>query len=131
MMFAWQFGSGVATYLLFFSASLFRVIAVLLAVAAPFLVFLTSLVAQRSHDIGWSAAIPLTVFVITVAAQASTYFYFSVGGGHILNPGPGANPFLSIAFGASMIWIVLVLVLAFAPGQQQENRFGPPPKPVA
>lgn len=93
---------------------------------------MSALFAQRAHDIGWSALVPLGFFVV-LAAPGFTVFDFATGTfGYALarvahSAGLGMAELFPIAIVGNGLWILFAIVLIFRKGQAKTNGFGPPP----
>lgn len=93
---------------------------------------LSALFAQRVHDLGWSALIPLVLFAI-LAAPIFTVMDFATGVfGYALarvahSTGldmTGLFPMVTIGNG---LWTLFAIYVIVRKGQPGANRFGPPP----
>jgi uncharacterized membrane protein YhaH (DUF805 family) len=93
---------------------------------------LSALIAQRAHDIGLTAFIPLALFLVLGAPMmAFVDFSFGVFGYGLARVAHAAGlddeglfPFVVIGNG---LWMLFALFLFLKKGQPLSNRFGPPP----
>lgn len=93
---------------------------------------LSALFAQRVHDLGWSAFIPLGLFAV-LAAPMFTVIDFATGvfGYALARVAHSAGLDMAGLFPIVMIgnglWMLFAIYVIVRKGQPEANRFGPPP----
>lgn len=93
---------------------------------------LSALFAQRVHDLGWSALIPLVLFAI-LSAPMLTVMDFGTGVfGYALarvahSTGLDMATLLPIGMIGNGLWMLFAIYVIVRKGQPTANRFGPPP----
>jgi uncharacterized membrane protein YhaH (DUF805 family) len=93
---------------------------------------LSALFAQRVHDLGWSAFIPLVLFAILAAPMFTVMdFAFGVFGYALARVAYSAGLDVAGLFPIVMIgnglWMLFAIFVIVRKGQAETNRFGPPP----
>jgi uncharacterized membrane protein YhaH (DUF805 family) len=93
---------------------------------------LSALFAQRVHDLGWSAFIPLVFFAV-LAAPMFTVMDFGTGVfGYALarvahSTGLDMAGLFPIVMIGNGLWMLFAIYVIVTKGQPAANRFGPPP----
>ncbi|WP_228126710.1 DUF805 domain-containing protein [Candidatus Viadribacter manganicus] len=93
---------------------------------------LSALFAQRVHDLGWSAFIPLVLFAILAAPMFALMDFGSGVFGYALARAAhsvgldmaGLFPIVMIGNG---LWMLFAIFVIARKGKAEANRFGPPP----
>lgn len=96
----------------------------MIAVTLILLVPLSALIAQRSHDIGMSAFVPLILLLVFSAPMMLVFLAGHPDALISLPPGIGVSDLFPFAMIGNGLWMLFALVLFIKPGQKRANRFG-------
>lgn len=93
---------------------------------------LSALFAQRAHDLGWSAFVPLGLFTILAAPMFTVLDFASGVFGYALarvaySTGLAMEGLFPIAVIGNGLWMLFAISMIVRRGQAAPNRFGPPP----